>query len=589
MAVPRKSVQLADPDFEEICTQWYNEANSDFSSDESEDQEPILSDHLTDSEQEIDEENEEITYEHAEEEKEAGYYYGRNRFKWSRKEPTRNVRTPAHNIVILPSVRSHVQKSSSPLYYFDALFSSEMYDIIIKKTNEKLATLRPKYKNCKKIELCDVDETEIRAFLGLLLYSSIFKSNNEDVRSLFATNGKGRPIFRAVMSQKRFLTIMAAIRFDNFGDREERKKENPAAAIQEIFDIFVNNARNAYKVGANVCVDEMLVGFRGRCRFKMYIPSKPEKYGIKIQCVTDARTGYLHNAYIYAGKDTDGISLSKEERTLSKPTQAVIRLVKHLYNTNRNVTCDNWYSSIELAAHLKKNNLTFVGTLRKNKREIPPDFLPRRNREVGDSLYGFTKDMTILSRTTRKNKAVVLISTMHHNKSIDPENGLPEINSFYNITKGGVDALDEKCAKYTCSRRTRRWPMAIFYKIVDICSTNSYTMFASVPENDLTRFKFIENLADQLVSPHMRRRYFEMPFLPRDLKQLIGNILDIPEDYQNNTDDNGEKLETRKYCYICPSRLRRKTSYACFMCKKPICLKCSKKCCQNCCLKIQEQ
>nr|CAI5837025.1 unnamed protein product [Callosobruchus analis] len=43
---------------------------------------------------------------------ESGFYYGRNRFKWCRKKPTRNVRTRAHNIVILPSVRSHVKSNT---------------------------------------------------------------------------------------------------------------------------------------------------------------------------------------------------------------------------------------------------------------------------------------------------------------------------------------------------------------------------------------------------------------------------------------------------------------------------------------------
>lgn len=30
---------------------------------------------------------------------------------------------------------------------------------------------------------------------------------------------------------------------------------------------------------------------------------------------------------------------------------------------------------------------------------------------------------------------------MHHSTDIDETNGLPEINSFYNATKGGVDSL----------------------------------------------------------------------------------------------------------------------------------------------------
>lgn len=38
----------------------------------------------------------------------------------------------------------------------------------------------------------------------------------------------------------------------------------------------------------------------------MYIPNKPNKYGLKIMCCTDARTGYFYNGYIYTGKDSYG-------------------------------------------------------------------------------------------------------------------------------------------------------------------------------------------------------------------------------------------------------------------------------------------
>jgi hypothetical protein len=204
------------------------------------------------------------------------------------------------------------------------------------------------------------------------------------------------------------------------------------------------------------------VGFRGRCAFKRYIPSKPEKYGIKVMALTDARTSYFYNAYTYAGKDTDGQGLTVNEKKLNKPSQAGIRLVKPLYNSNRNLTADNWFSSAELAKHLLANQITFVGTLKKNKRDIPPEFLPTKGRKQGESIYGFTKDMTLMSYTPKKNKSVLLLSTMHHSKGVDDESGKPEIISFYNMTKGGIDSMDEKCAKYTCSRRTRRWPMAIF-------------------------------------------------------------------------------------------------------------------------------
>ena len=121
MAGSRSTVRALDDDFEEVCTNWYNEANSDISDDEVEEENCIHSDHLTDSEQEMSENEAEHDQEmiSSEDEEEcidsSNYYYGKNRFKWSKKEPTRNVRTPAHNIIVLPSMRSHVEKSDSPV------------------------------------------------------------------------------------------------------------------------------------------------------------------------------------------------------------------------------------------------------------------------------------------------------------------------------------------------------------------------------------------------------------------------------------------------------------------------------------------
>ena len=55
---------------------------------------------------------------------------------------------------------------------------------------------------------------------------------------------------------------------------------------------------------------------------------------------------------------------------------------------------------------------------------------------------------------------------MHHDKAIDNgtnETKKPEMITFYNRTKIGVDILDQLCAKYNVARNTRRWPMVIFF------------------------------------------------------------------------------------------------------------------------------
>ncbi|KAK9759014.1 hypothetical protein QE152_g180 [Popillia japonica] len=67
-------------------------------------------------------------------------------------------------------------------------------------------------------------------------------------------------------------------------------------------------------------------------------------------------------------------------------------------------------------------------------------------RPEKSSMFAFTEDMTMVSYIPKPNRQVILLSTLHHDDSIDPESGQntkPEI-----ISKGGVDVVDQRSAKY---------------------------------------------------------------------------------------------------------------------------------------------
>lgn len=83
-------------------------------------------------------------------------------------------------------------------------------------------------------------------------------------------------MFRTVMSIKRY-KFLYRCRFDDRNTREERKKIDKLAPIRDLFTIFVNNYKTCYLVSQNITIDEKLEGFRGRCQFRQYIPSKPNK------------------------------------------------------------------------------------------------------------------------------------------------------------------------------------------------------------------------------------------------------------------------------------------------------------------------
>lgn len=47
--------------------------------------------------------------------------------------------------------------------------------------------------------------------------------------------------------------------------------------IRTFFDEFVQCCQKAYIPHEYMTIDEMLFAFRGRCGFRVYIPSKPAK------------------------------------------------------------------------------------------------------------------------------------------------------------------------------------------------------------------------------------------------------------------------------------------------------------------------
>lgn len=127
--------------------------------------------------------------------------------------------------------------------------------------------------------------------------------------------------------------------------------------------------------------------------------------------------------------------MTETEKTFSIPTQSVVRLCKTIERTNRNVTADNWFSSLEVVDEICKRKLTYVGTLKKDKRCIPVEFLPNNNRPITSTLYGFKNELTLLSFVPKKNRAVCLLSSMHYTINTNKEKNKPEIICFYNGMK----------------------------------------------------------------------------------------------------------------------------------------------------------
>lgn len=119
----------------------------------------------------------------------------KNCFRWCTTEVVPSSRVRKHNIVMkIPIVKGRARdlaENADPLSVWNLLFTEDILLLIIEWTNHKLSQMRSEYTDKNSIShVRDLDMTELKSFLGLLVYTSIFNSNHENVDTIFATDGQ---------------------------------------------------------------------------------------------------------------------------------------------------------------------------------------------------------------------------------------------------------------------------------------------------------------------------------------------------------------------------------------------------------------
>ena len=141
-------------------------------------------------------------------------------------------------------------------------------------------------------------------------------------------------------------------------------------------------------------IDEHLMGFRERVPFRVYMGNKPDKYGIKIWMMCDVETHYALNFQVYTGKEGETAERNQGKRVVLDLSESL--------PPGRGITTDNFFTGVDLAQELLKRKLTLLGTIKKNRREIPSFMLSSKQKEVFSSKFVFSDNMTLVSYVPKK-------------------------------------------------------------------------------------------------------------------------------------------------------------------------------------------
>ena len=78
----------------------------------------------------------------------------------------------------------------------------------------------------------------------------------------------------------------------------------------------------------------------------------------------------------------------------------------------------------------------------------------------------------------------------------------------YNANKCGVITMDQMLGTYSCKRATQRWPLAMFYNMLDVAALAAFTIYNEIKpikRSDRGR-SFLLLLTKQLATPNIEER-----------------------------------------------------------------------------------
>ena len=265
----------------------------------------------------------------------------------------------------------------------------------------------------------------------------------------------------------------------------------------------------------------------------------------------------------------------------------VLRLVEPICGRGHHLYTDNLYTSPALFTELRLLGIGACGTLRTNRRGIPPE--AKESLKKGEK-RAIPLDTTMNVIQWSDKRVVSVLSTLHGDKAVTvtrrsrlapggyEEIEKPEAITEYNKYMGGVDRGDQLLSYYGFPHRTVKWWRRAFFFLVDAAIVNSYIMYCQhSTERRMSHELFRIELAKELIkashtasSPSQE----EPQHGPRHQRQQpLARLMERHFPGQYTRSSTGRQIQ--RCCGVCSNkkgRGKKTTTFYCKQCDMPMCI-----------------
>lgn len=481
-----------------------------------------------------------------------------------------NVDERVHNFRFLPAkqpgVHADLNETSTPYDCFVTLFDEEVQVKLMNAINEyaktKLMINTPFQKDSRYKKWCPLDRYQLLKYLAVLIAMGIDRRPCIDdywrLDGIYYT-----PWYHQIFSRDRFKLIHCSMLHAASEEEEQSKKDK----IEPFLNLLVKKFQDAFYLEQSLSIDEMVVKWKGRSKYKMYNPSKPEKYHIKTFGLCDSLTGYTVNLLIYFGKDT---SYNLKD---SGQSEKVFEVLLQPLGTGHIIFADRYYTTSSLINYLTARKMYYTGTLMSNRKGFPQEIKTSELKHQ-ETKYFRNNDNGVLVcmwQDKKARKPVVAVSTYSKKEDANFNNkrGVAKVKPMmihdYNQSMNRCDRMDQMLSYYNMfGRKTVKWWKQLFVWTVEVSQVNAYILYCMTREQDARHvplLSFKHALIESLISKAEQ-------YKPKD---YIGHFISKPTARAPTAIREPHIVtwsEADRNCVYCSTpQLRKRTRFRCITCE----------------------
>lgn len=280
-------------------------------------------------------------------------------------------------------------------------------------------------------------------------------------------------------------------KFFHIADNSTDHKNDLCHKVRPMIKLCNENWKKYFNPGKHLCLDECMIKYKGRIKFRQYCGKKPVKFGIKGFILCDSLTGYCQSIDIYTGSNT----FSKISN-FSKTESLVIKIIEPYLNNFRILYIDSFYTTIPLAKFLLKKFTGCIGTLRSNRlhgkeKEVFQDpsknnfynYIDKNNFDIAITRYNDKKIINLLSTVSLSEKQYTTKGKM-----------IPSIVTQYNKYAKACDLCNQMVTHYRIPHGSKKWWRPVFFHLLYSSIHNSFILFKKYDRSNMSYKEFYKQI-----------------------------------------------------------------------------------------------